>query len=70
MSLPPDIIEHPFVPGRGADDPVPFVNPEVPEALTVGFVVGHCGHRVSLTEWRAGLRNCEHCPTISAGSGS
>ena len=40
--------EIPFDPGTG---PQP------------GYVVGHCGHRVAHSEWRAGFRNCERCGT-------
>lgn len=56
-------MKHPFVPDVDADTPVPFVNPELPAELTEGFVVGHCGHRVAGSEWRAGFRTCEHCPS-------
>lgn len=28
------------------------------------FVVGYCGHRVSLMEWQAGCRSCERCPDV------
>lgn len=28
-----------------------------------GFVVGECGHRLAGSEWRAGFRTCERCPT-------
>jgi hypothetical protein len=56
---------HPFVPTVGPDEPVPFVNPDLPPELTAGFVVGHCGHRVAGSEWRAGFRNCERCPSKS-----
>lgn len=52
---------HPFVATAGPDEAVPFVNDELPPELTVGFVVGHCGHRVARSEWAAGYRLCEHC---------
>lgn len=28
-----------------------------------GYVVGTCGHRVAGSEWRAGFRTCERCPS-------
>lgn len=56
---------HPFVDGALADEPVPFVNPELPPELTAGFVVGHCGHRVAGSEWSAGFRTCEHCTEVT-----
>ena len=56
---------HPCVPGATADEPVAFVNPDLPPELTAGFVVGHCGHRVAATEWNAGYRYCERCPAVT-----
>jgi hypothetical protein len=53
---------HPFVFGADADEMVPFRNDELPPELQVGFVVGHCGHRVAGSEWKAGMRYCERCP--------
>jgi hypothetical protein len=64
MPLPivdPPTPRHPYVPDAAPDEPVPFENPNLPVELTAGFVVGHCGHRVSRTEWTAGFRNCERC---------
>jgi len=36
----------------------PFIGPDGP---IPGYVAGHCGHRVALSEWRAGFRDCERC---------
>lgn len=41
----------PFDPGTG---PMP------------GYVAGGCGHRVAVSEWRAGFRRCERCPDETA----
>ncbi|MFI7608497.1 hypothetical protein ACIBTV_25555 [Micromonospora sp. NPDC049366] len=41
----------PFDPGTG---PVP------------GYIAGLCGHRVARTEWAAGFRVCERCPSLKA----
>jgi hypothetical protein len=30
------------------------------------YVVGNCGHRVAGSEWRAGYRVCERCPSEAA----
>jgi hypothetical protein len=35
--------------------------PPVQNVGRPGFKVGHCGHAVAGSEWRAGYRNCEHC---------
>lgn len=44
-------------------DGVPYVGPL--HGPMDGYVVGLCGHRVAGTEWRAGLRVCERCPSWS-----
>lgn len=41
----------------------PFHHPDLPAELLEGFVVGECGHRVAGSEWRAGFRTCERCPS-------
>jgi len=33
----------------------------------VGYVAGDCGHRVAVSEWKAGMRNCENCPGRAGG---
>lgn len=38
-----------------------FVHPEL--GPMPGYFVGRCGHRVAETEWRAGFRICERCPS-------
>lgn len=43
-----------FNPDRGDE-----VGPPQP-----GYRAGRCGHRVALTEWRAGFRVCERCEPI------
>jgi hypothetical protein len=37
------------------------VGSEIPDQP--GYVVGSCGHRVAVSEWRAGFRTCERCPS-------
>lgn len=44
----------------------PGVTPEYPEPGSAipgqsGYVVGTCGHRVAVSEWRASFRTCERC---------
>lgn len=34
---------------------------------TPGYVAGRCGHRVAESEWRAGFRVCERCPSEPDG---
>lgn len=41
----------------------PFQHPDLPPEMLTGFVVGDCGHRVAGSEWRAGFRTCERCPS-------
>jgi len=41
----------------------PFQHPDLPPELLEGFVGGECGHRVASSEWRAGYRLCERCPS-------
>lgn len=65
-NLPDGVKPHPYVIGYAADDQVPWVNELVPMGMLQGFVVGHCGHRVAQTEWRAGFRVCEHCPRVES----
>lgn len=36
----------------------------IPDML--GYVVGQCTHRVAASEWRAGFRVCERCPSREA----
>lgn len=43
------------------ENAIPFVNPDLPPELTVGFVAGRCGHRVARSEWNVGIRDCERC---------
>jgi hypothetical protein len=45
---------------------VPFVNDEI--GPRPGFVVGTCGHAVAGSEWRAGFRVCERCPSTAGGA--
>lgn len=41
-------------------EPIPFdPGPGWPQML--GYVVGHCGHRVTMSEWKAGFLVCERC---------
>jgi hypothetical protein len=49
--------------GESAEDrPVyPAPGSEIPDQP--GYVVGECGHRVAASEWRAGFRVCERCPS-------
>ena len=39
---------------------IPF---EFDGEVLAGYVAGWCGHRVAVSEWRAGFRVCERCPT-------
>ncbi len=43
----------------------PFFNAET--GPIPGYVVGECGHRVAQSEWDAGFRTCERCPSTPAG---
>lgn len=43
-----------------------FVHPTLGEMP--GYIAGRCGHRVAGSEWRAGFRVCERCPS-SADTG-
>lgn len=43
----------------GRDVPVTFYNDEI--GFRPGYVPGDCGHAMAGSEWRAGLRKCEHC---------
>lgn len=36
--------------------------PDMPD-----YVVGTCGHRLAASEWRAGFRTCERCPSDDGG---
>lgn len=42
------------------DEPIPFDPGTGP---IPGYVAGRCGHRVAESEWRAGFRTCERCPS-------
>jgi hypothetical protein len=39
----------------------PTPGSEIPDQP--GYVVAECRHRVAGSEWRAGFRTCERCPS-------
>jgi hypothetical protein len=41
-----------------------YPRPGSPVPDRPGFVVAECGHRVAASEWRAGFRQCERCPSV------
>lgn len=54
--------------GPADEVPIRFHHPDI--GYRDGFVAANCGHALAFTEWRAGFRVCERCPTADVDGGS
>lgn len=55
---------------QAAADGAPATHPEPGSEIPgqLAYVMGTCGHRVAGSEWRAGFRTCERCPSEGEGA--